>query len=249
MTELVRLGRLIGPRLAAIVVGGVSMADPSESGRAIFASGQWGYWSSSDSANGLSSAGVILSLSVTDVTSSRVFDVDGLRLQQDTSGGLNSEAHIRTNFSADLFRVDYQPLMVVRTGISSTADIRWFCGLATDLGPIQADNPAGTYYGVQYSSVRDTNFQFVIDNGATQTVVDSGIAADTSPHFVKVEANASDIIITLFDSTFTQQATNTFTTSLPAGTTSHHGFNGIRALAAVLKSIDQYYGTIVLRAP
>ncbi len=181
-----------------------------------------------------------------DNTSSESTSADGIGLQQDTSATINNDASTRT--STDICTLGLVPLNIIKWKLVETTSIRFFAGLAGDTNPNTADD-VGASVGIQFSTARpDTNFQFMTDDGATQTLVDSGIAIDTAIHFVKIDAaSATSVKVSLLDVNFAEQASTTFTTQLPASTISMQVFSGVRNLTASVRSIVQFYATLLLR--
>lgn len=76
--------------------------------------------------------------------------------------------------------------------LDQTTDIRFFAGFGAIVST-DSDNPqnGGTlvndYAALQYSTPRsDTNFQYISNDDAGQEITDSGVAADTSWHTIRV---------------------------------------------------------------
>jgi len=110
----------------------------------------------------------------------------------------------------------------------------WAGFSSTIIGPQDADNPTGAHAGVQQSDQRSLgeNFQFMVKDGTTQTLVDSGVPKDALTHYVYVEINgASSIMITLYDASFVLQATTTVTTNLPTTAWNYQLYSGAKSLA------------------
>lgn len=215
--------------------------------RALYSRGQWGRWTA-DNSTTVDDTGIVRFVSETDATSSLVIDDDGIVLQQNTSAVIDNIASINSG-GGNKFRVNHLPIMTCKWNILQTTDLRFFTGFHSSSSPLTADDPPGISYGIQYSTSRpDTNFQFIMDDATTQTIVDSGIAADIAPHYTRVEVDsASSVKVTLLNSGFVEQASNTFKTDLPAATTDAQLTWGVRTLAAAVKSIKQFHATIVLR--
>lgn len=222
---------------------------PSETGKAIFASGQWGYWSAhAGSSTGIQETGTFNSL-VGDSSSSLEISDDGVALRQNTSGALNNDVFIITN-PTPIYRTSMAPLLVTKFALPDVADIRFYSGLKSGAF-LAADLITDASVGVQFSTGRgDTNWQFLKHDGTTQVIVDSGLAPDTSVHHVVVDAaSPTSIIVKIMDATFTEQASTTFTTGLPASTKNLQNAIGNRALAAAVKSVDDFFSVLVQRSP
>lgn len=86
---------------------------------------------------------------------------------------------------------------------SSTANVDFRMGFVV---PAVALTP-NDFYGLRFSTTAaDTNFMFEVRVGGTPTTIDTGIAADTNFHRVKIESPANGTIkMTLYSSTGTVQ--------------------------------------------
>lgn len=79
--------------------------------------------------------------------------------------------------------------------LSSTSEIRWWHGFVQNIDSTMAgsDNPGGDYAAFRYSNgtggAGDTNYQCITKDNTTQTVTDSGVAADTSGHLFAIIEN------------------------------------------------------------
>ena len=219
-----------------------------ESGKGIFANGQWGYWSADTAAASLSRVGLIANVQVTDSSSSQSETIDGPLLTQNTAASIGSDAHVRQTSSGTV-RLDQKPLLIFKLKpLSLTTSIRFFAGLGPS-NAAAADTIASSAVGVQYSTNQgDSNWQFIANDGGVQTTVDSGVAVDTAVHYVKIDATSgTSVTVSILDSNFVEQASTTFTTELYSATQSRLVFSGIQALAASVRSIDQFYATILNR--
>jgi len=226
------------------VSGGGTPYDPL-SGRAIFATGQWGYWSVYTSASIVAGTGLFNDIQETDSSSTRNGDAFGLAFRQ-TQATINLDASLRT--LSDSVRPQYLPFFITKWRINQTTDMRLFSGLINS-SSIPPDDIANEGMGIQYSTNRsDTNFQLVMRDATTQTLIDTGIAVDTNVHFTKIDVESStSMIVALYDSNFVEQATNTFTTNLPADSTQMRMLTGIETLVASAKTVDQFFGSILFK--
>lgn len=247
MTELVRLGALIGPRLAAAALGGIVMADPSESGEAIFASGQWGVWCTNATGGNIAGLGMLDPVTAIDASSLRASPDDGIVFVQTTGAVIGNDARLISNTT--LFTLNQEPLAVIKFRLGATTDIRLFVGLTNAGNPANADLMPQPSVGVQFSTDRaDTNWQFLKKDATTQVLIDSGVAPDTSSHYVIVDAaSATSVLVRVMDSAFVEQASTTFTTGLPTGTQVMSLVSAMETRANVDKTLNQYYATILLR--
>ncbi|MGA8151751.1 MAG: hypothetical protein WB952_12435 [Terriglobales bacterium] len=94
-----------------------------------------------------------------------------------------------------------------------------FVGLGISLAPsadtnnaLALDSPSYSFIGFRYSpvSASDTNWQCVSNNNGTQTIVDSGVAADTAFHKFTVSYSVGTLTFSLDGNTVA-----TITTNLP----------------------------------
>jgi len=99
------------------------------------------------------------------------------------------------------------PLMVTRAKLSATANMG--AGLALLL------NDANNFIDIFYDSGAGANFKYRSKSGGTQTVVDSGLAADTSYHVfsISVDNSAGNITFTI-DGANTQTISTNIPTAL-----------------------------------
>ena len=216
--------------------------------RGIFTEGEWGYVTAAADAK-FSEVGVYGDMEVQDKNELVIVDATGSRFQTETDNKAGEEAFIRT--SGALHQLDQKLLFVWKFLLDTNASVRWFLGLheAQATSPVASDNIGDPAVGLIFSTSRpDTNFQFVAHDGAVQTLVDTGIAVDTAPHFVKIDANAAgtSTLIELRDTDFVLQASTTFTTEGPGPAIELNSQEWILGLTGtVLQSL--YYGTAVAR--
>lgn len=226
--------------------GGSAPVIPDE--RGIFTLGEWGYLSVQSDVT-LSAQGVYGDLEVQDKNDVLIIDATGSRFQTETDGKAGDESYIRT--SDAIHQLDQSLLFQWKFLLDTITDVRFFLGLreAQATSPVTSDNIGSAGVGLLFSTSRpDTNFQFVAHDGATQTLVDSGIAVDSAPHFVKVDSNAAgtSTIVSLLDTDFVLEATTTFTTEGPAPTVELNSQQWAFAIAGTALQ-SHYYGTAVAR--
>ncbi len=99
------------------------------------------------------------------------------------TGGNNADGFFyasRVNFSGNT-------AMALTNYNNTTTGARFYAGVASiniqgTSSMTASDNPSGSYAGIQYSAVRDTNgnFRFITKDGTTQNVVDTGVALAVS---------------------------------------------------------------------
>lgn len=149
------------------------------------------------------------------------------------SGGIRSA-------TSNLLRRSHNPTYAVRFRSTSYANCRLWLGLFSG-NPSSADNPAGSYFALRFSSGVDTTFKYITKDGSTQTVVDSGItpAINTAYVFkVVVDDVAGTAVFSINGS-----AEQTINTNLPASAT-ELGYSNIQyttAAEAKVFSFSQIY--------
>lgn len=167
-----------------------------------------------------------------------VIDAKGLRIRYATGGVSGDSAHV----SGDLiYRRDFNILAFFRMKFMlATASIRLFYGLSnqTAVTMLSSDNPAGNYFGLQYSSARgDANWQFIRKDGTTQGIFNTGIAVDVEVHNLYMNLLASagkNKIIIQLDNNIPQS----YTTNMPISTTELRFITGFQALAALAREFE-----------
>lgn len=148
---------------------------------------------------------------------------------------------------ANVLRGDMEYDLVVRFRMPSVASIRGFIGFADQTLPtmVGADNPAGNYVGLQFSTPRaDTNFKCVSKDNVTQNLVDfhvpaAGYPADTNNYVFGM--NVSGTRYTLYLVTPSGHKLNGFRASMantPAATVVGNLVAGIETEAAAVKNLE-----------
>ncbi len=186
----------------------------------------------------------------TDTSSAIITDADGIALQQDTNNVADTEAWSYAFIWCH--RREYHSVVEFKFKLSSIADVRVFVGLAFDAPNCEFDLDPGpsAYAGLQFSTGRgDTTWHFVTKEQVIQTLVDTGIAADTNAHLLRVTCDeaVSQILIELFDTHHNIEASYTFTADLPPSAMRFYPTSGVRTLANAVKSIYQYYASGINR--
>ena len=220
---------------------------PDEPG--IFVEGQWGY-SSAGNEGKIEGIGSYDKMESKDKGSILIVDSSGARIAGDTDTGIDDEAFTRTKGA--VHQLNQNILWTWKFILDSNADVRWFLGLheAQAVSPVATDDIGDPAVGLLFSTSRpDVNFQFVAHDGAAQTLVDTGIPVDTADHYLTIDADApgTTTIVTMLDSTFSVEATTTFTTEGPGPTVELNSQEWLRTLAAAAKTQSFYYGTCVAR--
>lgn len=100
-------------------------------------------------------------------------------LMQVTSTIANNSAYVHIASSPVITELS-RPIYIAKFLLSlSLSDVRFFSGFAADAtsAPVEADDPAFDYFGLQFSSARaDTNFQLAYKDTGSQVLVDTGVA-------------------------------------------------------------------------
>jgi hypothetical protein len=137
--------------------------------------------------------------------------------------------------------------ILVKFDLDQTTDTRFFCGVTnqTLATMVAADNPAGSYVGLSYSTPRgDTNFRWINKDNTTQRNNDTGIAVDTAVHYLQVLSTGTTFVASLFNSSFVLQDAQLFALNPPAPGTALGFVLGLETQVAGVKSIGGYYFTI-----
>lgn len=149
-----------------------------------------------------------------------------------------------------VLRRDMQYWLMTKYRLPDVTSVRMFIGmtdqtLATMVG---ADNPAGNYVGMSFSTPRgDTTWKWIRKNGTTQTVTNTSLAVDALVHFLRfrIFTVPSIIVSQLFDSAYVAQHTTGMATSLPAGTVALRFVAGVETQTAAGRSLDYFYSYLI----
>lgn len=214
---------------------------------------QWGAWSAYDHATAIALEQLYAQSMVVDNASAVQIDADGVALRQDTLNALNDDAYILGAYNtvgpvaAPCHARRYWSVWECKFKLAQTTAERLFVGLHDSFDPavvLSADNPAGHYAGLQFSTARpDTNFMFTHKDNAVQRVLDTHIPVDTAAHIVRVIFFPDElyIAIQLLDTNRNIEASIWTGLNLPALATNLYPWSGIRTLANAVKSLGQYY--------
>lgn len=138
------------------------------------------------------------------------------------SGGKDPAPEAGWFLNTNLLTLNQLPNFFSKFKLDELVQMRFWQGFTDVAVAPSTDNNAdgGPAVGIVFSTDRpDTNFQFVAHDGTTQTLVDSGIAADLLVHFMRIDVNSvTDVDVSLYDAAFALQATTKFTSQLMAGT-------------------------------
>lgn len=198
----------------------------------------------------------VLGTAATDETSE-----GGVRATRTTSTTQDNQAYWVQNTTVT--SVKYKPYMMLRFGLLSTTNCRFFSGAAervtdsatTVTTALSASNPVGQRMcGVAYDTSRgDLTFKWIEDDNSAQTVTDTGVTPDVDATYI-IEIDISSLgnfsmslfSITESASDRTLLSSRLVTSSPFAGTEIINYVHGIRNLAATeageTKSISLYIG-------
>jgi hypothetical protein len=210
--------------------------------------GQWGdmqpgYSSTVASRTGLYAGGT-LTISGTD--SYCLEDADGMYANFLSGAVSGNEGGFAFLTAQKVHTRRQSPRILLKLKLVSIANVRCFFGLSnqTLVTMAGADDPAGHYVGVQFSTPRaDTNWRFVSKDNVTQNIVDSGIAASTGAVYVRitVDDTVPNILVELLDAAYEVLASHTFVANLPGQTTSTGPVCGLETQTTVGKSWQFYF--------
>lgn len=228
-------------------LGGGAIAEADQP--ALYASGQHGYYTARQSTASMDDLGLFNGMVETDSGSTLRETADGVAFEQNTSASINTSCDIEG--VRDTLRLDQLPLIIYKWHLTQITDIRFLSAIIDSASNrVDSDDLGAAGVGLQFSTSRgDTNFQFVInDDIGGQTLVDSGVVVDTLPHFIRIQATATpDITLTLFDRNFVSQGATTFSgAQLPPITETMRQYTGLETLVAAVKTMENFYGTIIL---
>jgi len=182
-------------------------------------SGQWGFMSASDGSNTYMSGSGFYIQSYDDSDSEGVTsDAYGYYYTASTAASTGAEALVRTGGSGEGCDTQNNPIATVKFALETTTNCRWFCGLTDDAdGTMTAsDDPTGEHFGLIYSSGRDSNFMFVMDDGTTQQLTDTGVAIDTDVHYIVIDVEDDEsCVLRILDAAGNEEASTSHTANLP----------------------------------
>ena len=203
-----------------------------------------GEWHPTPTSPHMAGSGVLTELTGATGTTSQSNDSDGVYANALTgSVSLDDSGWISDIVT---FQTGLLPKFVCKFKLPSTADIRVFIGL-TAFPAIAfmngSDSPVAPdgYIGLQYSSSRDTNWQFTRRDATVQTLNDTSVAVDTNAHYIVIEYTAADTVtMTLYDSTLTSQFTVDVSTLMPVFASFMLPQVGLATLTSAGKNLQNY---------
>ena len=181
-------------------------------------------------------AGSWFGATVADSTSDTGYTAgEGRFFQQNTTAATNGTSTLLsagTTVHANFLSVD--PTIRHRFSLETTTDVRFATGLsdANANAGITGDDPAESMLALRYStSAGEDSFMFVVDDGTTQTVVDTEVPIDTDVHTFEVRwTSTTDCWLVLYDVNGVEEAAEQFTTNLPAEADEMRPFISTRTL-------------------
>lgn len=206
---------------------------------------QEGFYSASEDNANVRTSGLYGAMASTaDGGASAAEDADGKYLNQSTGAVLGQDAFVGV---VDVHRRDWHSIFECKFKLINNVDIAFFAGMTSAAAIVvtATDDPVGHHAGVQFSTDRpDTNFQFMVKDGAAQVLVDTGIPIDTDAHFARVSCSVdeTEVLIELFDAAHAIEAAYIFTSNIPGLATAMLAVCALDARAGAAKNIRQYYG-------
>lgn len=137
--------------------------------------------------------------------------------------------------------------VLMKFSLNQTTDVRFFCGLtdqtlATMAG---ADNPAGSYLGLRYSTpAAETQWRWVNKDGTTQRNSSSGINVDTNVHYLRISSTGTAFLAVLYDANLVLIDNQLFGLNPPAAGTNLGFVCGLETQVATSKDITGFHYTI-----
>lgn len=223
----------------------------------IFTQMQWGTVSPPPDSGGvydLNGSGILHDTSDTSPGGAfRAVDADGLYHQGTGVAGAAETGFITTT---EPTRIDAQFYLAAKFRFTGITNVRVFVGLTTgtrnDMATSDAPaTAAGGYIGVGFSTVlAETNWHFIHNSGGgAGTRVDSGIAVDTTTHYVTLDARVpGQIEATIYDNDFVVLATTLIVANVPAPSTSMDVIEVLYSTVAPDLDLATYSVSLVNRA-
>jgi len=242
-TGLVRVGPgIVGAALGtADAIGGASYYAVTGG----IARNQWGTITADGDAS-LALSGYFTS-GVTVVANTSVAEIDaaGIRVDYDTSGAGSQVASLISD--VDMLTFGAHPFVVIRFSLHTGTNVQFNVGIGD--GAAGAAITAGIGCGLKFDDDVDTNFQFVIDDGATPTETDTTIVVDTAVHYLVIDVTAdASLTLKLLDVAGVEEASTTVTTNLPAAATDLGLTIYVNEEAAEAEGFDFYFCDSFLRS-
>lgn len=147
-------------------------------------------------------------------------------LQRDASGPYvlmspGSNAGEQAWFSNDglLWQARWEPACLIKFQFGNDDRSRLWLGFANNsAATMNSDNPAGSHAALRFANA-DNTFRFVTKGGGVQSDIDSGVTpVNGTVYYLKIEAQSGQVDYTLYDSTFSEIASHSETTNVPADT-------------------------------
>ena len=224
-------------------LGGVGFSvAPGEQKAMMFAPGQTGWmWPTARSTTPLMDyIGLFVGMTETFSTQTITLDSNGRYVTFNTSTTSGNEAGIETpnticqRLNAFLSQISF--------ALTSTANVRMFIGwtnqtLAT---MVSSDQPAGRYFGLQYSASRgDTTFYWTRKNDAgTFTATNTTVNVDTAWHKFRCLGGAVAVICSLFNNALTTEEKTNLISNIPSNSNSLSFVAGIETETTVAKGLS-----------
>lgn len=190
----------------------------------------------------LASDGILTDIVLTTSFSGQAADLNGFGNVIGTTNVIDDDCGWLSPLN--ITRPSHMPQAVFKFALQATSQLRFFAGMTNvNLAATNAAaDPAGSFVGLQYDDVRDANFQFMVKDGVTQTLVDTGIPADTAAHYLVIDfVSASEVNLELLDASMARQFIANIAAGLPGGSTNMGVTTALRTLDAAIKLWTQYH--------
>lgn len=226
---------------AALDAQGV-LVDPAQ----LF-SGQFGAVLPTNIGTGLSAVMNYAGVVTQDGATSAANDSDGIAFRLTSGATIGDRASIQIGVPvAGPHARQFDSVFRARWKLVDSPIVRFFVGLTgVDRATLLAlDDPGGDYVGIEFSALRDTNWQFQSGSFASgQLLVDSGVAIGTAAQGVRVTAKDAtpEFKVELLDAVGAVVASNTFTTNIPPTGGLLAAVIGLATEDPALKRLSLYY--------
>jgi len=206
---------------------------------------QWGYFTAYRLS--VASFGLLVSSVTTTSTSALGRGANGWYIEHGTTAVANNMASI--DWPTSFIGTEFYPRFQVSFEIPTITNVRVAIGMGTGTSTVQnADNPGSPHVSLQYSTSRgDSNFQISHYN-SSQTLVDTGVAMDTSQHHFVIDViSEQSVIVRLLDDQKRVQFEKIIISQIPSSGASFEPFLSARTLTGAARSMRTYFGSLVLR--
>lgn len=198
----------------------------------------WAYWTpnATDTSIGDFIIGTITGTNT--ITRLAASATEGVLHNNATSATLDDAVVWTGEYTASLggrkWRTGRNIIYQARCGIGELTDARFFCGVSDSMPGTLTDTPAGKTAAFRFSSsVPDTNYMAITQDGGATTVINTTVVADTSTHLFEIRFLDSVPSVEFYIDSVLKA---TSTTNLPSSANMVQ-FIGRRTLAAAIKNL------------